>query len=68
MNKDKVEYRHGSVCDGCKIYTEWSKTTAGKMTPVNLKCVAFVTATNKGFIPHWATCPKAKNFRKKIRI
>lgn len=53
---------------GCGVYIEWVKTTAGKSMPVDPAGVTIVTKegeTVRGYIPHWATCPKANQFKKK---
>jgi len=68
MEKIKKEARKGSVCQGCGIYIEWIKTKAGKNMPVDPAGVTVITAdgrTVRGFIPHWATCPKANQFKNK---
>jgi hypothetical protein len=57
----------GSVCQGCGIYIEWIKTEAGKNMPVDPKEISLINREGevvKGFMPHWATCPKAKDFKK----
>ena len=40
-------------CRGCGFLIYWVKTKAGKNMPVNASG-----------IPHWATCPKAKDFKR----
>jgi len=52
---------------GCGVYIEWVKTKAGKSMPVDPAGVTIVTKegeTVRGYIPHWATCPKAKLFKR----
>ena len=56
------------VCRGCRKNIKWIKTKKGKDMPVDPAEVTIVTEdgeTKRGFIPHWATCPKANTFRKK---
>jgi hypothetical protein len=43
-----------SECTGCGAPIWWVKTRAGKNMPLNADMIA-----------HWATCPKAEDFRKK---
>ena len=67
MSKPDLEKRKGGTCRGCGVYIEWIKTTAGKDMPVDPAEITIVTATGetkRGFIPHWATCPKANQFKK----
>ncbi len=55
-------------CKGCNREIKWLKTTAGKKMPVDPQEVTIVTkagSTYRGFIPHWATCPKAEQFKSK---
>ena len=40
-------------CRGCGFLIYWVKTKAGKNMPVNASG-----------IPHWATCEKAKDFKR----
>ena len=66
MGKE-LEKRKGSVCKGCGVYIEWIKTIADMDMPVDPAEVTVITEkgiTVKGFIPHWATCPKAYKFKK----
>jgi hypothetical protein len=56
------------TCKGCneEIHFINSQKT-GKPIPCNLGAVTVVTRdgqTVQGFIPHFATCPKAADFRK----
>ena len=41
-------------CRGCGVEIGWWKTPTGKKIPLNTGSLE----------PHWATCPKAKDFRK----
>ena len=55
-------------CKGCGEEIEWIATTEGKRMPVNPGKVVVVTQDGKvvtGQVPHWATCPRAADFRKK---
>jgi len=55
-------------CKGCGAEIEWIETTEGKRMPVNPEKVVVVTQDGKvvtGQVPHWATCPRAADFRKK---
>ena len=55
-------------CKGCGEEIEWIETTEGKRMPVNPGKVVVVTQDGKvvtGQVPHWATCPRAEDFRKK---
>lgn len=45
-----------SKCSGCDADIVWIKTAAGKSMPVD----------GDG-TPHWATCPNAKDFKKKAK-
>ena len=59
------------VCKKCGIYIEFIKTARGKFMPVDPKLITVVDQqgnTHKGYIPHWATCPNADDFRKLIRL
>ena len=62
------EIRKGSCCRGCGVYIEWIKTENGKNMPVDPAEITIITAKGKvvkGFIPHWATCSDAEDFRNK---
>ena len=55
-------------CKGCGAEIEWIETTEGKRIPVNLGKVVVLSQDGKvvtGQVPHWATCPRAADFRKK---
>ena len=57
-----------STCSKCNAKIEWIKTEKGRQMPVDLEPVTVVTKEGKtvrGYIPHWATCPNADDFRKK---
>ena len=52
----KMGYRflNSSHCRGCGVAIEWWKTPNGKHMPVS---------DPETFLPHWADCPKANQFR-----
>jgi hypothetical protein len=41
-------------CRGCSVLVLWARTPRGKSTPLD-----------QDGRPHWATCPKAAEFRRK---
>ena len=54
-------------CKGCGAEIVWIKTINGKNMPCNAEKTTIITEkgeTITGHIPHWATCPKYKNFKK----
>lgn len=54
------------LCRGCGQAITWIKTVSGKSMPVNPAIVTIVTGRGeivRGHIAHWATCPKADQFR-----
>ena len=56
-----------SICKGCGAPIRFIKTPAGKSMPVNETPQKYVTEAGEvvtGYTPHWATCPKAQEFRK----
>ena len=64
-----------ATCKGCGASIIWIKTEMGKDMPVNLKSekrYVFIKdhihtdhwKLADSFMPHWATCPKAKDFKK----
>lgn len=56
-----------SECRGCGEEIEWIETVNGKKMPVNPGKIVVVTSKGEvvtGQIPHWATCPKAQDFKK----
>ena len=60
-----------SNCKGCGALIYWIKTKGGKDMPVNPEKTTIMTMKgeiHKGYIPHWATCPKVDNFRFKHSI
>jgi len=57
-------------CKGCGAKINWIQTARGKMTPVDAKETSiYVTGTQslvRGHVPHWATCEKAADFKRKV--
>lgn len=47
------------VCKGCNAPIAWFRTTHGASMPVNLP----IANENVPVTPHWATCPKADDFK-----
>ena len=57
-----------SQCTGCGADIRWIKTVKGKSMPCNIEEVTIITKVGsiyRGFTPHWATCPKADEFRRR---
>jgi len=55
-----------SKCKGCNADIIWIKTENNKIMPCNSEKTTVVTESGKtiiGHIPHWATCPKSKQFK-----
>jgi len=53
-------------CQGCGTPIFFILTRKGKRMPVEGVELTIVTRTGdtvKGYRPHWATCPKAKEFK-----
>jgi len=47
-----------AFCGGCGASVLWFRTPKKKFIPID--------GSNDGqFVPHWATCPKADDFRRK---
>ena len=58
-----------SKCKGCNADIIWVKTENNKIMPCNSEKTTVVTESGKtiiGHIPHWATCPKSKEFKEKL--
>lgn len=56
------------ICKGCNKVIKWIKMESGKNMPVDTKLITVVTIDGKvvrGYIPHWSTCEKYKQFKKK---
>lgn len=62
-------------CKGCGELIFFVKTENGKSMPLDVKGQSFYIETEsltgwrgwqimKGYVPHWATCKKAKDFKK----
>lgn len=54
-------------CKGCGAEIIWITTIFGKQMPCNAEKTTIITdggQTITGHIPHWATCPKYKDFKK----
>lgn len=65
----EIEYvvEKDAVCKGCGAPIMWVHMGSGKNMPVDKKLINLVTNTGgmiQGYMPHWATCTKAKNFKK----
>ena len=57
-----------SKCKGCGAEIVWIKTKAGKNMPCDEKKITIVTDSGEtitGHTPHWASCPKFKDFKEK---
>ena len=62
-------------CKGCGLDIFWIKTQAGKNMPLDPKPIRVYQQVesltglkswvfSEGYIPHWGTCRKAKDFKK----
>ncbi|MBT8453900.1 MAG: hypothetical protein KJO40_18205 [Deltaproteobacteria bacterium] len=54
-------------CKSCGAEIRWIKTTAGNPMPCNQEQQTFVTPdgqTLRGHVPHWATCPHSKQWKR----
>jgi hypothetical protein len=69
-------YKMATNCKGCGAEIEWSKTEAGKAVPLNRPPEKrFIMLMHHGegeyvklvetWVSHFATCPKASEFRNK---
>lgn len=57
-------------CKGCGAEIIWLKTKNDKAMPCDEKKQTIITESGEtvtGYIPHWATCPKYKNFKKEVK-
>ena len=55
------------TCKKCKAKIRWIKTKNQKWMPVDFKEITVITLEGeivKGYLPHWASCPNADEFRK----
>lgn len=48
-------------CSGCKAPIEWWVTANGKKMPFDVR----VVDDAEELLPHWSSCPKAQDFRRK---
>lgn len=60
-----------SKCKGCGAEIKWVLTKNGKLMPLDAKLKKFyvisaadVPIQMQGYEIHWATCPKAQDFKK----
>jgi len=61
------------TCKGCGREINWVKTLNGKNMPVDPEPQTMVVTTKNDkawvsktcYVPHWATCPNADDFRKR---
>lgn len=54
-------------CKGCQAEIVWIKTINGNNMPCNVEKTTIITKEREivvGHIPHWATCPQFKQFKK----
>lgn len=54
-------------CKGCQAEIIWITTIKGKQMPCDAEKTTVITDDGKtitGHIPHWATCPVYKTFKK----
>jgi len=57
-----------ATCKGCGVEIEWVFTESGKKMPVNKPMLTVVTRDGKvvqGQESHFASCPKADEFRRR---
>lgn len=57
-----------ATCKGCGAAIAWITTLKGKAMPCDPGAVNVVTEDGqlvRGYIPHWATCPKAGQFKRR---
>ena len=61
--------KKGSVCKKCGRYIEFiTMKKSGKSMPVAPNALSVITdegEVKKGYLPHWAECEYADDFRKK---
>lgn len=53
--KELMMNNHTGTCRGCGAPIIWKRTRSGKWTP-----------EDPDGKPHWATCPKSKDFKRKL--
>lgn len=57
-----------ATCKGCGAKMKWIHLLSGKDMPVDPAEITVIDVegrTLRGYIPHWGTCPKANQFKKK---
>lgn len=57
LRKAGYRFLEHSHCKACRSVIEWWKTPAGKHMPMDVTDAGVAQA-------HWATCPRAAQFRK----
>ncbi|HXP82603.1 MAG TPA: hypothetical protein VN976_22075 [Verrucomicrobiae bacterium] len=71
LNMAGYGFEDVGTCSGCGAEIEWWKTPRGKKMPISVVPVYRVegdptsTLLRHDRIPHFANCPKVKDFRKK---
>lgn len=61
----------GAKCKRCGADIRFITTKNGKQMPVDDKLITIITEQGRifrGYVPHFATCPYVKDFRKKIPV
>ena len=58
LRKAGYKFVFARACAGCGKHIEFWKTPAGRMLPMEIE------SFNGIVTPHWATCPKAKDFKR----
>lgn len=60
-----------SICTGCRANIVWFRTPRGKNMPADAKAETRIILDDDGaavmaqtWMPHWATCPKADQFKR----
>lgn len=56
-----------SQCRGCPAQIRWVNMQTGKAMPVDAEPIKVIIEEGRmisAYVPHWATCPKAKEFKK----
>lgn len=57
-----------ATCRGCGAHIVWIRTKAGRLNPCDPKELAVVTEAGevvRGRVSHFATCPRAGEFRRR---
>lgn len=61
------------VCKGCGAPIRWIQMRSGKGMPVDAKpfkmivIIDGIAGLREAWMPHWATCPKARDFKRRSR-